>query len=102
MATQKKERLLAISINQGVIEVIESNGHINWYLQRGIHSLYKHSREIVEREVQLGNLDYRWRELSELPNKYSIEFEDPEIQGKASATYPMKAKLLAEAKKCGV
>lgn len=80
------ERITAVSIEQGVIELIEPNGAINWYRQRGIDKL---TQEQVAIAVNAKILHPRIFELQELPKNYSISFEDEEIQGKARTTFDM-------------
>lgn len=79
------ERVTAVSIEQGVIQLIEPNGEIGWYRQRGITGrLTQHQIAIA---VNAKILHPRVFELPELPKNYSISFEDEEIQGKACATF---------------
>lgn len=79
------ERVTAVSIEQGVIQLIEPNGEIGWYRQRGITGrLTQHQIAIA---VNTKLLHPRIFELQELPKNYSISFEDEEIQGKACATF---------------
>ena len=67
MATKK---LMAISILNGIITLIEDDGSINCYTQRGIRDkLTNHERAI---ELANGRLDPSYVKYPELPKDYSI------------------------------
>lgn len=87
MTSKKIEReyLTAISIIGGIITLIEPNGNIGYYRQRGIQTMEPMR---ITRLIRAGSLDPNWRSVKELPRNWSIEFEDEEIMGKARATYP--------------
>ena len=87
--TVKKEReyLNAVSIYSGIITMIEQDGTIGQYRQRGIGKL---PRAVLMELVSAGKLDPYWWSCKELPSNYSISFEDEEIMGKARATFPYK------------
>ena len=87
MATPKQPReyLTAIAIEMGIITLIEPDGVIGFYRQRGIGSIEPAKQQQLIRQ---GLLDPRWRQAKELPRNWSIEFEDEEIMGKARATFP--------------
>lgn len=91
-----REHLTAISINRGVIMLIEPNGTVGQYRQRGIDTLT--SQELIS-EVRSGHLIARWGDLPELPKNYSISFEDPSIMGRAFATYWLVRKKNRDARK---
>ena len=82
-----REHLTAISINRGVIMLIEP---------RGIDTLT--SQELIS-EVRSGHLIARWGDIPELPKNYSISFEDPSIMGRAFATYWLVRKKNRDARK---
>lgn len=86
MATSKKEReyLTAISIDKGIILLIEPNGELAKYRQRGINQVNQALRNHL---IACGMLVPNWEKFKELPRNYSIEFEDEEIMGKARATF---------------
>lgn len=81
-----REECIAVSIDKGIILLIENDGSLNYYRQRGINTLAPN--EILS-EMQKGNLDQRWKLIQELPRNYSIYFEDEEIMGRAKATYQL-------------
>jgi hypothetical protein len=86
MADKKqREYLTAVSIDKGIITLVEPDGRIGWYRQRGINRIEPAERE---RLIKLGALDSRWQQAKELPSNWSISFEDEEIMGKARATFP--------------
>lgn len=82
-----KERyyLTAIEIDRGLITLIEDDGSIGYYLQRGI----KHLSNEEKRQLIVNNkLIKDFANYKELPLNYSISFEDTEIMGRALATHP--------------
>ena len=81
-----REYLTAIAIHKGIIQLIDPDGQIVCYRQRGIQTLGK---EIIASEIRKGYLHNLWQNYKELPANWSISFEDPEIMGRALATYPM-------------
>lgn len=84
---EKKEReyLTAITICSGIITLIDYNGNICYYRQRGIGKFTDKQRQIL---IGAGLLQRNWEQYKELPRHISISFEDPEIMGRARATYP--------------
>lgn len=76
--------ITAISIDRGAIKLIEPDGSIGFYMQRGINSM---TQEQLRSAIQKGLIDGRILTLKELPKNYSISFEDEEIMGKAEATF---------------
>lgn len=84
--TGKKEReyLTAVAIDKGIITLIEPEGMIGFYRQRGIRALSDRQREML---IKNNLLDERWAQAKELPKHWSIAFEDEEIMGKARATF---------------
>lgn len=88
--SNERHYLTAISIINGIILLIEEDGSINEYRQRGIQTL---SPNVINSEIRHGRLNSYWRNYPELPANYSISFEDPEIMGRAIATYPAVLKI---------
>lgn len=85
MATKKeREYLTAIAIEKGIITLIEPDGLIGFYRQRGIKALSEQQRQVL---IKNNVLDARWEQAKELPRHWSISFEDEEIMGKARATF---------------
>jgi len=85
MARKERLYLTAISIQAGIITLISDTGVIECYRQRGIGSMDARVRqELISRGLIRGD----WQSFKELPSNYSIEFEDPEIMGKARASFP--------------
>ena len=82
----KKEReyLTAIEIDRGIIKLIEPDGSIGFYRQRGIKGL---PEDFKIKLVSLGFLHPKYNEVKELPRNYSIAFEDEEIMGRAYAKF---------------
>ena len=79
------EYITAICIRAGIITLIEPDGSIADYRQRGMNTMNK---MYVNKLIFAGLLDPRWKQYKELPKNYRIYFEDEEIMGKARATYP--------------
>ena len=90
MAKREREYLTAISIDNGIITLIESDGKISCYRQRGIQNLNDAQRNWL---IKLNVLDKDWKQYQELPRHYSIYFEDEEIMGKAKASFPNSDKV---------
>lgn len=88
--SHERQYLTAISITNGIILLIEEDGTLNEYRQRGIQTL---SPNIINSEIRHGRLNSYWRNYPELPANYSISFEDTEIMGRALATYPAVLKI---------
>lgn len=82
----EREYITAISIENGIILLIEPNGQLGMYHQRGIKTLTKPE---INSEIRAGRLNPNWDNFPELPRNYSISFEDPEIMGRAIATYSL-------------
>lgn len=80
-----KRSLMAVSIDGGIITLINEEGEIKEYLQRGVYTM---SEEKTRRLIGLGLLNKRWNDYDELPEDVSIYYEDEEIIGKANVTYP--------------
>lgn len=98
MATQQKPRkkverqyLTAITIVSGIITLINYNGNIQYYRQRGIQKLTDMQRNKL---IHLGLLQKNWEMFPELPSYISISFEDPKIMGRARASYPNPSEIL--------
>lgn len=87
-----REYLTAVSIEAGIITLIEPNGQIGFYRQRGIGALGTIAQTML---IKRGLLDPRWSQAKELPRNWSIEFEDEEIMGKAQATFPVPKDIKA-------
>jgi hypothetical protein len=83
----KKERqyLTAVTICGGIITLIDYEGNICYYRQRGINKFTEAQRKVL---ISSGLLQRNWEQYKELPSHISISFEDPDIMGKARATYP--------------
>lgn len=81
------ETVTAICIWEGVIQLIEPNGTIGYYAQRGVHQLNQYQTKTA---FEQGRLSAQALTLPELPANYSISFEDEEIMGKAEAKFNTK------------
>lgn len=94
----KKERiyLTAVSICGGIITLIDYNGNIVYFRQRGINKFNDKQRKLL---ISAGLLQRNWEQYKELPSHISISFEDPEIMGRARVTYPNPELILEELKK---
>lgn len=93
MTKQKVERqyLTAVTIVGGIITLIDINGNIAYYRQRGIQKLTDSQRQKL---IYLGLLQRNWNTFKELPSYISISFEDPSIMGRARASYPNPEDIL--------
>lgn len=83
---KKRERVYAtvIMIDRGIIQLVEPDGTIGYYRQRGIQKLSEEERQQLIRRLKLHP---NWKEFKELPSHYTIYYEDEEIMGKARATF---------------
>ena len=90
----KKERqwLTAVQIVDGIITLIDDNGRIVRYRQRGLGQFTEDEKKIM---MNIGLLDKHATELKEIPSHISIQFECPDIQGKAQAKFPSKNKIMS-------
>lgn len=86
---KEREYVTAISIMSGIIQLIEPNGEIAYYRQRGMSRI---PSDIMREFVLRGKVVPNWVEYKELPSNYSISFEDEDIMGKARASFPYKSK----------
>lgn len=83
---REREYVTAISIDAGIITLIEPDGQIAYYRQRGIGSLNQAQHQIL---ISMGLLNKNWKQAKELPKHYTISFEDEEIMGKARASFSL-------------
>lgn len=83
-ASAEREYVTAVSIVGGIITLIEPTGDIGYYRQRGIEKIAPEKRGVL---MRIGALNKDWAKYKSLPRNYSISFEDPEIQGRALATF---------------
>lgn len=91
-----REYLTAVHIINGIILLIEPDGSLGEYRQRGIQTLSPYA---IQNEIKRGRLNANWKKFPELPKNYSIAFEDVEIMGRALATYPLVLKIKREGRK---
>ena len=90
MVQQERLYLTAISVVAGIVTLIDMDGQIVMYRQRGIS---KYSDKQIKVLVSTGLLHPNWKMYKELPKHISISFEDTEIMGRAQATYPNPEKI---------
>ena len=83
--------LTAVGIKSGIITLIDENGNIVYYRQRGIDKLTNEQRAKL---IHYGLLASNWDKYRELPKYISISYEDPTIMGRARASYPKPEELL--------
>jgi len=91
-----REYIMAVSIRNGLILLIEPDGQLATYRQRGVQTL---SKEEIASEIKKKELAPDWNKYQELPKHYSIYFEDPEIMGRAVATYSLVLKKARDNRK---
>jgi len=83
----ERQYLTATTIVAGIISLIDENGELKYYRQRGITNLPDEFKTML---VSVGFLNRNWYTFKELPKHITIKFEDEVIMGKASATFPAK------------
>lgn len=83
----KKEKvyLTVLSIECGIITLIDQDGSIARYRQRGISNIDMDKKRIL---ISMGMLSENWSIFPELPSLTEIYYEDLEIRGIARKTYP--------------
>ena len=87
MARKKKEYVTAIYINCGLIALIEPDGNIGVYRQRGMDKVDAH---LMNQLVSMGLVVPNWMQYKELPKYYVISFEDEQIMGKAEPKFKIQ------------
>ncbi len=80
----EREYLIAISIDAGLITLIDPDGEIGVYRQRGID---KFNDVQLDYLVQNRFLNKSWRNYKEVPKNWSLSFDDTEMMGKARVTF---------------
>ena len=95
---QDREYITVIAIHKGIIRLIEPDGTVGFYRQRGIQRL---PPNVIAKAIEIGELDPRWEQVKELPRNWSISYEDEEIMGRAYATYPIYSKYIRKSNKNG-
>lgn len=83
----KRRYLKVITIIAGIITLVDENGNIVFYRQRGISKIDAQTRLVL---MNVGFLHRDWSNYKELPSDVSIRYEDEEILGKAKATFPIQ------------
>lgn len=86
-----RKYLTATTIIAGIITLIDENGEICYYRQRGINQLPDNFKTQL---ISVGFLNRNWYNFKELPKNITISFEDEAIMGKASATFPARKAAL--------
>lgn len=82
-----RRNLTAVTIVAGIITLIDENGIMCYYRQRGITNIPPQIKLYL---INAGFLHRNWNNFKELPSNISIKYEDEEILGKARATFPLK------------
>lgn len=83
----ERQYLMATVIVGGIIELIDGNGDIVYYRQRGINQIPVDVRNLL---MSKGMLNRYWANYKELPKHVSIFYEDEDIMGRAQASFPAK------------
>lgn len=83
----EKQYLTALSIEAGIITLIDADGDIKKYRQRGITGLTEEFKLLL---IRIGFLNRSWYAFEEIPANIVIFYEDEEILGRASVKYPAK------------
>ncbi len=89
--TTEKEYLTAISICAGIITLIDYNGNLCQYRQRGIGRFNHEQRMNL---ISLGLLQRGWERYEEIPKHIVLSYEDSTLLGKASSKYPTAVKII--------
>lgn len=83
----EKQYLTAISVSGGIITLIELDGTIGYYRQRGMNRV---DTGIMMNLIAMGVVNPRWSILQEIPKHYVISFEDPAVMGRAYVTFKVR------------
>jgi len=76
--------LIALSIKKGVITLLDENGDIKYYLQRGIEGMsFMKKAELARMNLLDFNASVEYKDL---PQGYKLEFKDASM-GRACTTY---------------
>ncbi len=81
----KKDYLTAVSIECGIITLLDKDGCMVQYRQRGIERMGDEQRGLL---IAMGMLCRTWELYPELPGDIALSFEDPTIMGIAREAYP--------------
>lgn len=84
MATGDRVYATVVQIRKGIITLIENDGSLGFYRQRGLNRLSEADKMAL---VQSGYLDSRYKDIRELPSKYRLKSECEEITGKPRVTF---------------
>lgn len=76
-----------VSVFKGIITLIENDGSIGVYRQRGIKSL---GVDTLQNEINSGRLSVSTLCVEDLPYEYKLVVEDEDIQGEASSLIDYK------------
>lgn len=87
---KEKVYLTALAIDRGLISLINEDGTIGYFLQRGVHCVSEEDRAKL---VYKGLLVPNYKNFKELPANYKLEFEEPDIQGRARVSFYTKEQL---------
>ena len=74
----------AVTFDRGLITVVEPNGKMGYYSQRGINKL---SKSTLANLVGRGHLRKDILRFTEFPKNYSLVNEDPESLGRIFVTF---------------
>ena len=83
----ERKNLTVFSLTAGIIGLVNEDGDIVYYRQRGITNLDIATRQEL---IRLGLLYRTWYNFEELPRDIKIHYEDEEVLGQACAVYPYK------------
>lgn len=84
MAIKDKVRVTGVWYRRGLVCVIESNGEMVVYLQKGINELTEIERH---RFINYGVIVSDWKNFKVIPSNHSIITDDISVTGKIYATY---------------
>lgn len=74
---------IAVGIDRGIISLIEPDGEIGHYAQRGITVM---DRKVLNEQIYKGALNSNALMLQELPREIKLKYEVPGM-GRAAANY---------------
>lgn len=98
MNKNKREEVMVVAIYGGIIMLIEPEGSIRYYRQKGIDKL---DELTIQSLIMSGKLVPDWYAYPEIPDYYDLYYEDECICGKPSKYFRYGAFRQAKRLKTG-
>jgi len=86
-ALDGKYEVLTLNISGGIITLLDEEGNLSYYKQKGIARM---GRDRKERLIREGVLDREVDRFKALPSKYRLVWEDASVMGRPEDTFKIK------------